>query len=214
MRSPPTQFMCYTFLLLRISARVLTFRFLCIFNRSRSMSLQTDSPACFRSHKDSGTGASNSKKMSLRAASLISNLVLYMIVCHKDWVSRRWTIACETLDAKSEVIFFTDQWWNVSVQMNLPTLAFCPAYGVSNLCRTSSDVPKGRMELWPPLLKCISDQEYRHFQARLHVFQDENCCFFFFFFSIFCCLVVLSLLCFPSHLSVQRIHRNLVPKHP
>ena len=73
------------------------------------MNLQTDSPAWFRSRKDFGTDTSNSKKMSLRAATLISNLVLYMIVCHKDRVSRRWTIASETLDAKSDVIFFTDQ---------------------------------------------------------------------------------------------------------
>jgi len=43
----------------------------------------------FRSH--------TSKRMSLRAVSSISNSVLYMIVCHMDWVSRRWTIACETI---------------------------------------------------------------------------------------------------------------------
>lgn len=51
------------------------------------------------------------KWVSSRAATLID--LQFGIVCHKDWVSRRWTIACETLDAKSEVIF-TDQWWNVS----------------------------------------------------------------------------------------------------
>lgn len=44
-------------------------------------------------------------------------------------------------------------------------------------------------------------------------FEDQNGCFFFFF-PFFFLAVVLFLFFFPSHLSVQRIHRNLVPKHP
>ena len=80
------------------------------------------------------------KWVSSRAATLID--LQFGIVCHKDWVSRRWTICVWNLRCKK----WSDLHWSVmkciwSVQMNLPTLAFCPAIDVTNLCRTSSDVP-------------------------------------------------------------------------
>jgi len=44
----------------------------------------------------------------------------------------------------------------------------------------------------------VSEREYRHFEALIHVFEEENCCFFFFsfFLFLFFFFVVLFLFCF------------------
>lgn len=204
--------MCYTFLLLRTSARVLTFRLLSTFDWSRSMNLQTDKPGVVPKSQGLWHRHFKFKENELEwspiwycmpqglSQSEMNNCV-WNLRC-KKWSDLHWSMMkciCSNEFAHS---CFLPRYW---CYQSLPNLFRCSL--------------KAEWNYGHQLLKCLRTRIPTLWSTYPRIWRRELLLLFLFFFPfsffLFCCFVlVLFLLCFPSHLSAQPIHRNLVPRHP